>query len=226
MSNNTQAQEAKYFDLHTTGIGYLNRIREVPIRRGEPFLAATVAALHGAADSVEYSYIDCKVVGAQAEKLVRRCKEAVEAEKKVLISFRIGDIWADPFTYEKGEKKGQSGASSKAGCSSSPGSKWMAPPSTMRRKKLRKPSKAKANRKVNPQPPLSTLNKPLLEHGLIEYRPSSRGPFTTYAMRHSSSHTHPGGTISPRAWCSPLSGDHHEQYPNRRSARPAGSRGG
>ncbi|MCO3054700.1 DUF3577 domain-containing protein, partial [Pseudomonas aeruginosa] len=25
MSNNTQAQEAKYFDLHTTGIGYLNR---------------------------------------------------------------------------------------------------------------------------------------------------------------------------------------------------------
>ncbi|WP_235582960.1 DUF3577 domain-containing protein [Pseudomonas aeruginosa] len=83
MSNNTQAQEAKYFDLHTTGIGYLNRIREVPIRRGEPFLAATVAALHGAADSVEYSYIDCKVVGAQAEKLVRRCKEAVEAEKKV-----------------------------------------------------------------------------------------------------------------------------------------------
>ncbi|RTC66773.1 DUF3577 domain-containing protein, partial [Pseudomonas aeruginosa] len=24
MSNNTQAQEAKYFDLHTTGIGYLN----------------------------------------------------------------------------------------------------------------------------------------------------------------------------------------------------------
>ncbi|EMG3544582.1 DUF3577 domain-containing protein, partial [Pseudomonas aeruginosa] len=79
MSNNTQAQEAKYFDLHTTGIGYLNRIREVPIRRGEPFLAATVAALHGAADSVEYSYIDCKVVGAQAEKLVRRCKEAVEA---------------------------------------------------------------------------------------------------------------------------------------------------
>lgn len=105
MSNNTQAQEAKYFDLHTTGIGYLNRIREVPIRRGEPFLAVTVAALHGAADSVEYSYIDCKVVGAQAEKLVRRCKEAVEAEKKVLISFRIGDIWADPSPTRKARKR-------------------------------------------------------------------------------------------------------------------------
>lgn len=113
MSNNTQAQEAKYFDLHTTGIGYLNRIREVPIRRGEPFLAVTVAALHGAADSVEYSYIDCKVVGAQAEKLVRRCKEAVEAKKKVLISFRIGDIWADPFIHQKGEKQGKPDASLK-----------------------------------------------------------------------------------------------------------------
>ncbi|MFU5163108.1 STY4534 family ICE replication protein [Pseudomonas aeruginosa] len=113
MSNNTQAQEAKYFDLHTTGIGYLNRIREVKVRKGDPFLAVTVAALHGSTDSVEYSYIDCKVVGAQAEKLVRRCMEAVDAEKKVLISFRIGDIWADSFTYEKGEKKGQSGASLK-----------------------------------------------------------------------------------------------------------------
>ncbi|HCF2073316.1 TPA: DUF3577 domain-containing protein, partial [Pseudomonas aeruginosa] len=60
MSNNTQAQEAKYFDLHTTGIGYLNRIREVPIRRGEPFLAATVAALHGAADSKRTGITPCR----------------------------------------------------------------------------------------------------------------------------------------------------------------------
>ncbi|MFO6012359.1 DUF3577 domain-containing protein, partial [Pseudomonas aeruginosa] len=39
MSNNTQAQEAKYFDLHTTGIGYLNRIREDKGRKGDQFLA-------------------------------------------------------------------------------------------------------------------------------------------------------------------------------------------
>ena len=31
----------------------------------------------------------------------------------MLVSFRIGDIWADAFTYEKGEKKGQAGASLK-----------------------------------------------------------------------------------------------------------------
>ncbi|WP_350617546.1 DUF3577 domain-containing protein, partial [Pseudomonas sp. HY7a-MNA-CIBAN-0227] len=44
----TQTNEAKFFDLHTTGIGYLNRIREVkPRGKGKPFMAVTVAALRG-----------------------------------------------------------------------------------------------------------------------------------------------------------------------------------
>lgn len=111
--SNDQTHEAKFFDLHTTGIGYLNRIREVKPRKGNPFMAVAVAALHGSSDAVEYSYIDCNVVGTEAEKLIRRCQEAVSAQKKVLVSFRIGDIWADAFTYEKGEKKGQPGASLK-----------------------------------------------------------------------------------------------------------------
>lgn len=112
MSN--QSNEAKYFDLHTTGIGYLNRIREVkPRGKGKPFMAVTVAALRGSTDSAEYTYVDCNVVGEEAEKLVRRCLPAVDADKKVLVSFRIGDIWPDLFTYEKGEKKGQSGVSLK-----------------------------------------------------------------------------------------------------------------
>lgn len=106
----TQSNESKFFDLHTTGIGYLNRVREVSVRRGPAFLACTVAALHGSADDVEYSYIDCKVSGSEAQKLVRRCKEAVDAGKKVLVSFKIGDIWTDPFIYQNGEKKGQPGA--------------------------------------------------------------------------------------------------------------------
>lgn len=110
---NNQSNESKFFDLHTTGIGYLNRIREITPRKGKPFTCVTVAALHGATDSVEYSYIDCNIVGAEAESLVKRCQQAVEAGKKVLVSFRIGDIWADAFTYERGEKKGQAGASLK-----------------------------------------------------------------------------------------------------------------
>ncbi|ARA80167.1 STY4534 family ICE replication protein [Pseudomonas amygdali] len=111
MSNSTN--ESKYFDLHTTGIGYLNRIREVKPRKGNPFMAVTVAALKGSTDSAEYAYIDCNVVGAEAEKLIRRCQEAVDAGKKVLVSFRIGDIRADVFTYTSGAKQGQTSASLK-----------------------------------------------------------------------------------------------------------------
>lgn len=112
--SNSHTSETKFFDLHTTGIGYLNRIREVkPRGKGKPFMAVAIAALHGSADEVEYSYIDCNVVGTDAEKLIRRCQEAVDTGKKVLAGFRIGDIWADAFTYEKGDKKGQPGASLK-----------------------------------------------------------------------------------------------------------------
>ena len=110
----TQTNETKFFDLHTTGIGYLNRIREVkPRGKGKPFMAVTVAALRGSSNDTEYSYIDCNVVGAEAEKLIRRSQAAVDAGKKVLVSFRIGDIWTDCFIYEKGDKKGQPGASLK-----------------------------------------------------------------------------------------------------------------
>ncbi|MGM3426016.1 MULTISPECIES: STY4534 family ICE replication protein [Pseudomonas] len=111
MSN--QANESQYFDMHTTGIGYLNRIREVKPKKGQPFLAVTVAALCGSKTDVEYRYIDCNVVGAEAEKLVRRCIEAETANKKVLVSFRIGDCWADSFTYSSGPKQGTPGASLK-----------------------------------------------------------------------------------------------------------------
>ncbi len=102
-----------YFNLHTVGIGYLNRVREVQVRRGQPFMACDIAALHGANDAVEYTRFDCKVAGGEAERLIRLYMDAVKAEKKVLLSFRIGDLWIDPFLYEKGDKQGQPGASLK-----------------------------------------------------------------------------------------------------------------
>ncbi|MGF6282728.1 STY4534 family ICE replication protein [Pseudomonas silensiensis] len=114
MAHANQPQEAiTYFNLHTVGIGYLNRVREVQVRRGQPFMACDIAALHGATDAVEYTRFDCKVAGGEAERLIRLFMDAVNAEKKVLLSFRIGDLWIDPFLYEKGDKQGQPGASLK-----------------------------------------------------------------------------------------------------------------
>ncbi|EPC00573.1 hypothetical protein L861_06445 [Litchfieldella anticariensis FP35 = DSM 16096] len=116
MTTSTQAKQNgnPFFDLHITGLGYLNRVREVTPKRGNPFWACDIAALSGPADDVEYRRFDCRVSGHDAIKLVKRCQEAVDQDRKVLIGFRLGDPWIDTFTYEKGEKQGQLGISLKA----------------------------------------------------------------------------------------------------------------
>lgn len=113
MTTSSSNAPTTYFNLHTQGIGYLNRVREVPVRRGQAFMACDIAALHGASDDVEYTRFDCKVASGETDRLIREHLDDVRAERKVLIAFRIGDIWVDPFLYEKGERKGQPGASLK-----------------------------------------------------------------------------------------------------------------
>ena len=58
-NDNTPSQ---YFDLHVTGLGYLNRAREVKVPRGQPFLAVSIAALHGASTAVEKTWFDARVL--------------------------------------------------------------------------------------------------------------------------------------------------------------------
>ncbi len=103
-----------YFDLHITGLGYLNRIREVNLKKGESFLACDIVALNGPTVGPEYRRFDVRVTGEEAKDLVRRCAKAVESERKVLVGFRLGDPWVDTFTYSKGLNKGQFGVSFKA----------------------------------------------------------------------------------------------------------------
>jgi len=101
--------EHKYFDLHTRGIGYVNRLRTVTPKKGQPFLACTIAALRGTSHEPDYTYIDVRVYNEKAAELLESCQEALSKKQKVLISFCVGDIYPECFTYEKGEKKGQSG---------------------------------------------------------------------------------------------------------------------
>jgi hypothetical protein len=107
-----------HFDLHINGIGYLNRAREVEVkgggRRAQPFLAVDITALRGEANDVQYTRFDCRVSGREAQQVIRELMPAIRAEKKVLVGFRLGDLYAETFTYQQGQKAGQTGVSLKA----------------------------------------------------------------------------------------------------------------
>ncbi len=98
-----QAAQREYFNLHTNGIGYLNRIRWVETkgrgRRSEPFLACSISALRGSSEEVQYTLFDLSVSGQDAIALVDGLRTEVEQGRKVIVSFRIADIY--PHTYER-----------------------------------------------------------------------------------------------------------------------------
>lgn len=111
MSSN---ESQKYFDLHTTGIGYVNRVREVTPKEGSPFLSVTIAALRGSVDNVQYTHFECRVSGKQAQKVLREVEPAVEGKLKVLIGFTLSDLYGEAFTFKHGDKAGETGISLKA----------------------------------------------------------------------------------------------------------------
>ncbi|ERF77596.1 STY4534 family ICE replication protein [Gallibacterium anatis] len=112
----TQTTQKNYFNLHTQGLGYLNNIRLVEPKKGSPFYSCDIAALVGDASKPEYRFFNCNVVGEGTEKLIKRCQDAVNAKKKVLITFVMSDLWFDTFTYQKDgkdHKKGDTGVALK-----------------------------------------------------------------------------------------------------------------
>ena len=114
MSDQAQsATQPSFFNLHVEGVGYLNRVRTVKPKKGQEFLACTVSAMRGSTADLGYTKFDCKVSGAEAQKIVKLLEPDVADEKPVLIGFRIGDIYPEIFTFEKGDKKGQQGVSIK-----------------------------------------------------------------------------------------------------------------
>jgi hypothetical protein len=99
-ATNQATNPAASFDLIMEGVGYLNRVREVSVRKGPAYLACTINALMGTADSVEYVSIDLKVVGKQAMQVVEQLAKDVEARRKVLVGFRAGDPKPDFYEFE------------------------------------------------------------------------------------------------------------------------------
>lgn len=117
MTTQIQQNQNTFFNLHTSGIGYLNNIREVTSKKGSPYISCNISALKGDSSSPEYTFFNVNVAGEQNEKLIKRCISAVESNKKVLISFTLGDLWAESFVYDKDSKyhkKGDIGVMLKA----------------------------------------------------------------------------------------------------------------
>ena len=110
----TNRNSKDYFDLHTQGIGYINRAREVTPIEGEPFLAVTIAALRGRVDNAQYTHFECRVSGQKTQEIVRQLMPAVEGNLKVLIGFTLSDLYAETFTFKSGEMAGTTGISLKA----------------------------------------------------------------------------------------------------------------
>lgn len=111
MSND---DSTKYFDLLTSGIGYLNRVHEVIPEDGSPFFSVTLAALRGSADDAKYTRFECRVAGAKAREIVRQVRPAVEDRLKVLVSFTLSDLNAEPFVFKSGDRAGETGVNVKA----------------------------------------------------------------------------------------------------------------
>ena len=110
----TNSNEKQYFDLHTHGLGYLNRVTEVTPKEGDPFLSASIAALRGPVDNAEKTHFEVRVTGKKAQEIVRLAQPAVEGNLKVLVGFTLSDVKGETFTYQKGKKAGQTGVCLKA----------------------------------------------------------------------------------------------------------------
>ena len=104
---------ANFFNLHVEGVGYLNRVRVIKPKNGQEFIACTISAMRGSAEDVGYTKFDCRVSGAQAQKVVRMLGDDVAAERRVIVGFRLADIYPELFIFEKGENKGQPGVAIK-----------------------------------------------------------------------------------------------------------------
>ncbi len=97
----------KYNDLHTTAIGYLNRVRTVTPRQGDSYQAVSFTALMGEVTNPKYVYYDCnRAFGAALDKLIM-LKDAINDDaKKVFVRVKLGDGYPDSYVI-KDNKTGE-----------------------------------------------------------------------------------------------------------------------
>lgn len=114
IQNQNNADNGSYFNLHISGTGYVNCVREVPVKKGDNFFACYINALHGKDDDIQYTSFDCRVMGSQAEQCIKKIQKADNEKRKILVGFKLGNLKADTFIHTQGTKKGETAVSLKA----------------------------------------------------------------------------------------------------------------
>lgn len=96
-----QAQQTKFYDLITTGMGFVSRIRPVTGKRkgAKPSLYCKVSVPLGPEKECQWTSIDCRVCGVETVDLINSLKARVAQGVKPAINFAIGDIYGDAFEY-------------------------------------------------------------------------------------------------------------------------------
>jgi hypothetical protein len=109
--------DSKFYDLHVTGLGYLNRVRMVKPAKGDAFMACSISALRGewnkeGSVKPDATKFDVRVYGKDAIDAIEVLKPHGDEKRKIMIRFKLGDIYPEVFTYQKdqgGFKKGDTG---------------------------------------------------------------------------------------------------------------------
>ena len=116
MTTSNQSNEKNFFNSNLSGFAYLQRAREVIPKKGEPYYAVTIALQQGKAGESNTLYVDCIVVGGEAQHLVMKYLDKInDRGTKVSARAVMSDFYLDTFIYPKSHerKAGQAGAALK-----------------------------------------------------------------------------------------------------------------
>lgn len=110
-SSRTADDEITYFDFISTGVGYLNRVREVKPkgggRKSEPYLACRINVIVGPSNDVEYREFDLRVVGRQAFEAMDIIDQHRQGDNdRIVVTFRAGDARPEDYTVSRTDSRG------------------------------------------------------------------------------------------------------------------------
>jgi hypothetical protein len=106
------ANASNYINLHTQGIGYLSRVREVVVKgRRSSFWSADINMMHGEKGVDQgITYVPFQVNPTNQETVDLLKEYATLSNDKnfsLMVQVRIGDFYPETFTMTKGDKAGQ-----------------------------------------------------------------------------------------------------------------------